>query len=126
MDRTACVDLPAFPLQLLLGILVLLVPGALMSRIWMTRTDEDGVDWPRFMLIALSYGMGVVPSLAFFFHLATTVPVSWTTMTAVSLANSVAAAICLVRWDRGCPWWARLMPTAGLGRTKGSRVGVLA
>jgi hypothetical protein len=88
------------PIVLSLGgvvfvVVAFLVPGFLVAELATERVDgtADGAppSWLDTLLIALTWGMGMVPTFTLFLHLATGWLVSHLTLACVSLANTIIA-----------------------------------
>lgn len=96
-------------LAALLTVAIFLGPGVIVARL--TWSDEPtGHDDVAPLVLALAWGAGAVPTLAFFLHLATGLFVSLGTVAGVALAHYVGAAIVGVRRrargeDAGIDWW---------------------
>jgi hypothetical protein len=112
-----------FLLKSLLGAAVVLVPGALTASLVCPRgrsSDDRDHDYSvRWLLIAVGWAAGMVPSLSFFLCLATTARVSWWTLLLASLINSAVAIIALRR-RHGPNWpttthWKRLQSKGAWG-----------
>lgn len=93
-------DLLLFVARLLLGIVVLGVPGLLVAQ-ELERRRRDDAEGPllrqvRVALVAVAWGAGVVPTLAFFLHLFGGVRVGLGSIVAVSALHTV-----------GFAWWSR-------------------
>jgi len=92
-----------FLLRFGVGAVVLLLPGILTVALLGQRgwDDEGGPDeqGAAAALVALGWGAGIVPSLAFFISLFTPLHVTFVLVAAVSLVHSALCAVLL--WRRG-------------------------
>jgi len=82
---------------------VLFLAGLLVARAALPRNVGDESDATgrtvRLLSVSLGWGFGVIPSLAFFFHLFTGVRVAWWNILLAALVNGAAAVWVLHRRD---------------------------
>ncbi len=93
-----------------------LLPGFIVARcVWPELPARRGDG--RALLLALAWGAGVVPTLAFHAHLATGVRVTWPLLAAVAaLHYAVAVAVTVRRGGRGAlQWWLAPLRSVGPG-----------
>lgn len=106
--------------------LLMLAVGAMVAHLVLEQGEETAAtsseDPAAAILIALGWAIGIIPLLAFIFHLAFSVPVTLWLLLGCSLINGVAAGLLLHRRRSAGASWRILFPLervrAALGRSR--------